>query len=276
MHAVDRERRRGGASRSRARCPGERLRPVAMIARGEADLVADARRDHAGGRPTPARRGAGRHRGRRRVMAAAAEPLREPERTPGGRPARPLATRHQPQARRIASAMPTALLELIGRVPAHVRGRTRHRERAPGDLEHRHVVDPVSDDDRVGDRAARGGAELGERGALQSARRRARAPRTCRESSRPRSSPRRSRATARPPSAASTVSRSPIATAASGSVSHALACSTTRQVRRPRADVVRVRRARVLVVDAVLVEDERREPGERVAQRTLTDAGAIA
>ena len=151
-----------------------------------------------------------------------------------------------PHARRMASAIPPPSpvwrCEHVGRLRAHGFGRAAHHERAARDLEHRHVVDPVADDDRLARRCSRGA-------------------RTARASAVPFVGPAARTSTACLPGTHETgkltekmlarvpvqhgvrggdCSASPIATAASGSLAHtrsSSASSTTRIVRRPRAHV---------------------------------------
>ena len=216
-----------------ARPAGNVFRPVAAIRLDARRIVGRRCAWRArGGHPTRARRGAGPGAERPARSARARAALRERvvrRRRSAGRPAsggriaispRRAGLRWRCRRRPDSSSTSVAL-------DAHVLRCARHRERAPGDLEHRHVVHPVADDDRLVERAARAAAQLGERRALRGPGSRARARRTCRGiPCRPRSStekmcdfaPRRARP--RPHRGP------PIATAASGSSPHALASAS--------------------------------------------------
>ena len=69
--------------------------------------------------------------------------------------------------REAAAAHPGRTLEQVGRLGPHVIRRiAAHHEAAAGDLEHRHVVDPVADGDGLGERAARAVAQRAQGGAF--------------------------------------------------------------------------------------------------------------
>ena len=183
---------------------------------------------------------------------------------PVGLRVRVSARRRYPQARRIASAIPppapAALVEHVGRLGAHRIGRGAHRERAARDLEHRDVVDPVADGDRLGGGAADPPAQLGERGAL-------RRPGRAHEHGvlagvrADREADREQLVRVRAQHGGGGGDRVGLADRDGGErrgLPRARLLDDA-QVGRPRLDVARVRRARVIVVDALGVEHEARE-----------------
>jgi hypothetical protein len=148
-------------------------------------------------------------------------------------------------------------------------GRAAHRERSARDLEHRHVVDPVADRDGLVRRAADPPAQLRERRALRRARR-AHEHRVLAGALAHRKADREQ--AIRVP-AQHRVRRLHLIALTDRDRGDRLGLPRELllddiQVRRPRADVAGVRRTRVVVMDALRIEHEAREPvrRDRVAQ----------